>query len=317
MPEHRAARRVDLVPTIAGLGATLGLLGVTLWLVGAGEVGRRLRVVDTRWLTLTLGIFLAQFPLLAARWWLFARRLAAPLGYRRALSEYFLASLLNQVLPLGVLGDVGRAFRHARSAASPHVTPVVLAIVLERASGQVALWLVVAAILPKWWHLARLHSEWPSLGLPEGLGLLTLLALAAWVAFRRLRRSQLVRRLGKDAIRALFAPAQAALHLPLSFALLASHVLAFVAIAHGLGIDMPLWSAFHIVPLVLVVTTLPTFVAGWGVREAVLAGLYHLIGLRAADGVSIGLVYGGLSLLASAPGIVALWHRRHLPGSSS
>jgi uncharacterized membrane protein YbhN (UPF0104 family) len=61
-----------------------------------------------------------------------------------------------------------------------------------------------------------------------------------------------------------------------------------------------------VVPLVLVATTLPFFLGGWGIREATVAGLYHSAGLASADGVSIAIVYGCLSLLTSLPGLWAL-----------
>jgi len=264
------------------------------------------------WLALTLVILLAQFVVLATRWWFFARRLSAPLGYARALAEYFLAGFLNQVLPFGVLGDVTRAIRHAQAthkAASPSQSRerVVLAIVLERAAGQLALWMVVAAVLPTWWIALRAR-----ISLPQGVltGLVGFLAMTlvgiALLAWRR-QATPKFRQLVSEGWRALLAPRNLATHLPLSLLLVATHTLAFVTIAHGLGLELPLALALRVVPIVLVVTTLPAFIAGWGVREATVAGLYHLAGLRGADGVAIAIVYGCLSLVASVPGVLALW----------
>ena len=90
------------------------MLAATLWFVDLVEIWQRLRQLQAAWLVLTLGILVMQFVLLAARWWWFARRLSAPLSYPQALREYFLAGLLNQILPFGILGDVSRAIRHAR-----------------------------------------------------------------------------------------------------------------------------------------------------------------------------------------------------------
>ena len=263
------------------------------------------------WLALTLAILLAQFAVMATRWWFFARKLSAPLGYRHALAEYFLAGLLNQVLPFGVLGDVGRAIRHAqaaRASESPGKSNarVVLAIVLERASGQVALWLVVAAILPGWWAGASaLPGHSLAIGFLTGLLIVALVGTAV-VAWRHRQAAPEWKRLMSEGWRAMFAPRNLATHLPLSLVLVVTHTLAFVAIAHGLGLRLPLTLAFQVVPIVLVATTLPLFIAGWGVREATVAGLYHLAGLHGADGVTIAIVYGCLSLVASAPGVLAL-----------
>ena len=276
--------------------------------------------MQASWLALTLGILLAQFAVMATRWWFFARRLSAPLGYAQALAEYFLAGFLNQVLPFGILGDVTRAIRHAqatREAASPPASDgrVVLAIVLERAAGQLALWMVVLAILPFWWGtLGTLPGNAAShVFLTALLGFFIVamfgMVLLAW----RRRATPDVKRLVREGWRALFAPVNLATHLPLSLLLVATHALAFVTIAHGLGLQLPFGLAFRVVPMVLVATTLPVFFAGWGVREATVAGLYHLAGLRGADGVSIAIVFGCLSLVASVPGVLALRRGAKVP----
>ena len=287
------------------------MLVASLNFVDRAEVWRHLHQMQVGWLALTLAILLAQFAVMATRWWIFARSLSVRLGYRQALAEYFLAGFLNQVLPFGILGDVGRAIRHAQSARTGENpgrsrAHVVLAIILDRASGQVALWLVVAAILPGWWVIiSRQPGTSLTFKLPVGLLTLGLVAVAV-VAWRRQRHAPEWRRLAYEGWRAMASPRNLAIHLPLSFVLVATHVLTFLTIAHGLAIQLSPALAFRVVPIVLVATTLPMFVAGWGVREATVAGLYHLAGLRGAEGVTIALVYGCLGLVASAPGVLAL-----------
>ena len=300
------------------VGASITVLASALYFVDRAEIWRCLHQMQAGWLALTLVILLAQFVVMATRWWFFARKLSAPIGYAQALAEYFLAGLLNQVMPLGILGDVTRAIRHAqatRVAAKPSQNNerVVLAIVLERVAGQIALWVVVAAILPAWWAAG---STGKSLlhGFLTGLVGFLLIALVgiALLVWRRQATPQL-RHLVSEGFWVLFAPRNLATHLPLSLLLVATHTLAFVTIAHGLGLQLPLQLAFRVVPIVLVATTLPLFIAGWGVREATVAGLYHLAGLRAAEGVSIAIVYGCLSLLASVPGVLALRRGAKVP----
>jgi hypothetical protein len=65
------------------------------------------------------------------------------------------------------------------------------------------------------------------------------------------------------------------------------------------------------VPAILAAAGLPSFLGGFGAREAAAAGLYHLTGLEAADGAAISFVYGAVGLVASVPGILALpWRGR-------
>ena len=151
--------RSSRVPAWVQVSASLLALAATLWLVDRSEIWRRLQQIHIGWLCLTLAVLLAQYLLLAARWCFLARRLSTPLAYRRALGMYFLAGLLNQVLPFGILGDVARAIRHSRRARQSGSAPdskarVVLAILFERASGQIALWLTVVIVLPGWWAAA-------------------------------------------------------------------------------------------------------------------------------------------------------------------
>ena len=311
MPWMRLPAQSKRSRTWIQVGASITALACTLYFVDRAEIGHHLRHMQSGWLALTLAILLAQYVVAAARWWVFARQLSAPLGFSRALAEYFLAGFLNQVLPFGILGDVSRGIRHARAVRAERGpgagnARVVLAIVLERAAGQFALWLVVAAILPGWWRATSyLSGHAFAMGILAGL-LVVACAVLAVLAWQRWRASPDIKRLLSEAWRTMFAPKNLVIHLPLSLLLVATHTLAFVTIAHGLGLYLPFALAIRVVPLVLVTTSLPVFMAGWGVREATVAGLYHLAGLRGAEGVTIALVFGGLSLLASVPGLLAL-----------
>jgi uncharacterized membrane protein YbhN (UPF0104 family) len=289
-------------------GASILVLGATLITVGRGNLWQQLGHLHLRWLSLAAAILLVQFPIMAARWCVFAHSLAVPLSFSRALSEYLLAAFLNQVLPFGVLGDVTRAVRHAKSperGGHHDFTRAALAVVLERASGQMGLWLVVLVVLPTWTFLI----PWPA-STSRTLGAAGLVAATAAVfavvLSRRLRASRTLQQRARESARALVAPRMLVLHLPLSLLLVVLHTSVFFCIARAFGFALPLGLAIRAVPLVLVATTLPLFLGGWGIREATVAGLYHSAGLASADGVSIAVVYGCLSLLTSLPGLWGL-----------
>lgn len=288
------------------VSASVLVLAATLFVVGRGASGEWLVRVRLDWLALAAAFLLVQVPIMTARWRLFARRLAVPLGFRRALSEYFLATLLNQVLPLGVLGDVTRVVRHARSSAGGEkasYAQAALAVVLERASGQMGLWLVMLVVLPAW----ASQIPWQRMGsLVAVLALVAISLAATALGVRRLRVWKKWRGSVLPSIGALLHPRTLALHLPLSLVLVGLHIGAFLCIARAFGFDMSLGLAVRVVPPVLVATSLPVFLGGWGVREATMAGLYHAAGLASANGVSISVVYGVLSLLVGLPGLWAL-----------
>ena len=134
-------------PPVISLRAlvSLGLLAaLALWLDPAAIV-RHVREVDPAWLAAALALGTLQFALSAERWRRTAARLEVPIGRRRALADYYVSGFANQVLPGGVIGDAGRAWRHSKSSGRPG--PAVRAVILERASGQLVLLLALLATL--------------------------------------------------------------------------------------------------------------------------------------------------------------------------
>jgi glycosyltransferase 2 family protein len=304
-PQDRAGRPW---PSWLKLGLALGLLAATLWLVDVRMLWQRLRGLHVGWLGVAFAIGALQFALLAARWCFVARRLGLTLHYAQALGEYYLSSLLNFVSPVGVVADAWRALRHAQlTPERPPLARAALAVVLERASGQLALWLVALAVAPRWAPAlaaaADTHANAPALALGALLALgLTALALAR----RSLAR---IRQLALEGGRAFFAPASLGVHLSLSLALIASHVALFMAAARALQLQVPAALALQVVPAMLIASTLFAVLGGFGSREAAAAALFHLAGRSAAEGVAISVVFGAVSVLGSLPGLLALRRR--------
>ncbi|HEX9296504.1 MAG TPA: lysylphosphatidylglycerol synthase transmembrane domain-containing protein [Polyangiaceae bacterium] len=302
--------------TSVELAVSALVLVATLYFVGVGQLWARLHTLRPAWLLLGVCLTFVQFALLAGRWWFVALRVGVPLSYRRALAEYYLSTLLNYVAPFGLFGDAVRALRHAaRASESARERPlarVLSAIVLERTSGQMALWLVVLGIAPDWWGIASpalCSHAW--LVLPVGSAVVCALVALAWVGQKR-GWLVLLRSVAATGARVLFLPANLIVHLGLSLTLLTAHIALFIVAAHALGLELAPGPAIRIVPLVLVASSVPAFVGGFGIREAAAAALYHLTGLSAADGAAIALIYGSVGLVASLPGLFALqWRRRH------
>jgi len=303
-PAPRRAARIGVQ-----LALSAALLGLTLALVDVSRVLLHLDRLHAGWLLAALGVASLQFVLLAARWWFVARRLGVPLRFSRALAEYHLSTLLNQVLPFGVLGDALRAVRHTRQLEQGSGARVLLAIAVERASGQLALWAVVLAVAPSWWQIAGAKAGGGAvLG---ALGLCAAAAIAVALGSGRARRwAASLGRLLAAGGRVLFAPSSLAVHLGFSLALVALHGAQFCLAARSLELGLSAGAALRIVPLVLVAATIPGFFGGLGAREAAAAGLYGLMGLDASGGTAISLVYATVGLVASLPGLVVLAGRR-------
>lgn len=304
-PGRLSGAWLRLVVSFALLGLVIAWIEPAALLAAVGEM-------SAAWLLAGLALSLPQFLLSAWRWQFTARRLGLALPFRAALREYYLASLLNQLLPGGLLGDVARAHRHAQAnaggAAAWH------AVILERACGQLVLLVFAFAALafapPQLGE--RLGAAWLAATatrpgyLPTALLLLALALTGAAILAGGRTVLRWLDHLVADARRAFLDGRALALQLGLSLAIVASYVLVFVCCARGLGLATPLSVLLPLVVWVLVAMTAPVSVAGWGVREAAAALAWPLAGLPATEGVAASLAYGAVVLVSTLPGLVPL-----------
>lgn len=286
------------------------------------EVLARLSGLRAGWIGAAVAVSVLQVVVSAWRWRFTAARLGIALPYRTAVTEYYLATFLNQALPGGILGDVSRAWRHARRDA-PASTDAgvgrlrsVHAVILERASGQAVMTAVavvsVALILsPRTSATRALLPSNPLAGAPTAV---TLATAGAGVLLGSLLLGLLVRRIMRlPALSPFLADARKAflgsalpVQATVSLLVVGSYVAVFVMAARAVGVTTPLGVLGPLVPPILVTMLIPVSVAGWGVREGAAAVLWSAVGLTAADGVAISVAYGLLVLVSSLPGAVVL-----------
>ena len=276
---------------------SLGLLGLLLTQVDAGAVAARLAALDVRWLLPVLALTVLQVIASAWRWRFTEARLGLALPLGTAIREYYLATFANQVLPGGVLGDVGRAGRHALGSGDPG--PAARAVILERASGQVAIALIAVI------GIALADIAWPAGGTAIALSAVALIAALAALAVRRIHRHPegWLAIAWRDTRRALLARDAWRTQLAMSLAIAASYVGVY-ALA-GIALDTPAPATWlPLIPIVLFSMLVPISVAGWGVRESVAAATWAAAGLGPADGTALAIAYGAIVLISSLPGLV-------------
>ncbi len=227
----------------------------------------------------------------AARWADTAARLGHPVPRRRAVAEYYAASLLNQVLPGGVAGDAVRVWRgRSRGGAGP----VARGVVIERLSGQVA--------------LAGALGLGLALGGVPGTGRLAALFAAGLAAV--LAGLALTRGFGGDLRRAWATPGAAAAQAALNAVVVAALIGGFWLCARAVGTPMAPAEALVLVPVCLVAMLLPAGIGGLGLREGAAAALWPLAGHPAEAGVAAALLFGAAALAGALPGAVVLSRHR-------
>ena len=133
-PGRRTIRIVQLLVSLA-------LLAVLWQAVGGADALSSLARADPRWLALAWIALTLQTLLSALRWKVTARRLGQRFTVRKAIGEYYLSQFVNQSLPGGMVGDVGRAVRARHQAGLLRATQ---GVVFERLSGQVVIFVVMA-----------------------------------------------------------------------------------------------------------------------------------------------------------------------------
>ena len=292
------------MPRLIRLLVSLAILGLIARQFGAGVL-QRLQAIEPGWMIMALSITVAQVLLSAWRWRFTAARLQIALPAGRAVGEYYLATLVNQVLPGGVVGDAQRAWRHSQGM--PRRGPAFQAVVIERLSGQLAM---VAIAVGVWVY-------WPpggALSLPissGGLALAALTAAAVVIAIGlvpRHRRAWLGdwRRALHSA---LLTPRVLPIQLAASLAVAASYIAVYACCVLALDPAAPASAWLPLIPLVLFTMLIPASIAGWGLREGAAALLWPLAGLPAAEGITAAVLYGALSLAASTPGLIMLIRR--------
>ena len=292
------------------LAASLGLLAALLLVLEPQRLAAAFSAPAPHWLAAALALSVPQVVLSAWRWRFTATRLGAPLGLGEAVREYYLATFLNQILPGGVMGDAARAWRHARRPRS-QVTDAAVgsaawhAVLIERASGQFALLLVVLVTLVVSPTLRAASAAFA--GATSGIFALALLFAVGSVAAWR-GREHLVR-LRHALHHALLARAVFMRQLLASLLVVGSYVGVYLCCMRMIGIDTPVSLAAPLVPWVLLAMAIPLSVAGWGLREGAAALAWHAAGLDVAQGVAISISYGVVVLLSSLPGALMLTGR--------
>ncbi len=292
---------------------SLLMLAAVLHQVGATAVLDRLAAASPGWLALGLLISVPQFLLSALRWRVVSTALGVHLPYRTALREYYLAVFLNNVLPGGILGDGARVWR---SGGRGRWAAAVQSVVIERLSGQLALFAIAALALGVLLRVQpALGGSLVGVALPL-LGVVALLAAGGWVLGRR----RLPDWIG-PALPLLVSP-RAFVHLGLSLLIVATYLAVYACAAQAIGAPPPLPMVLLLVPWVLLAMLLPSALGGLGVREAAAGALWLGAGLDPGQGVAIAMLYGVSCLLASTPGLVVLGRcgfrpLPHSPGSGS
>ena len=273
------------------IAVSLGLLGLLIWWADAGAVFDHLKGASVGWLSLAGLSLTALTFLMAKRWQIIAKGLNVEISYPRAVSEYYIAQLINLMLPGGVVGDIGRAVR-VRNAGD--LTRAAQSVAVDRIVGQAVMFavlgagLAVALVVPG-------GIAWPQMAW-FGVAGAILVAMCAVVVSRQQgttgRFVSFVLSLLKN-LRLLI----------LGLVVTALLIFSLYACARATGTVVPPSGWVTLIPLILSAMLIPLSIGGWGWREGAAAGLFPLIGASPSAGIAAGIAYGAMMMISAVPGL--------------
>ena len=289
---------------------SVGLLALLAWWLDMGDVLSRLASLRAPWVAGAIAVSLGQVALSAWRWSFTAGRLGLRLSWGVAVREYYLAMFLNQLVPGGVVGDVTRAWRHARleDTGAGHQGGRLRTGV--RTAGDVGGHRPVArpcapAVPPAVAHRGGAGLRPPRSGDRRGGVGGSASGRGVWPAAGATWR---------DARRALFSAPALPWQVGSSCLVVATYIVTYVMAARAVGLDAPVWVIGPLVPPVLMSMVVPVSVAGWGIREGTAALVWGVAGLTVADGVAVSVAYGLIVFVSALPGAFVLLFSHGGPG---
>lgn len=276
----------DMIPANRSLPGTVAFLVAGIALMGASLV-----IASWRWQRV-LDVFDVHVPL------------------RRLVSHYFAGQFVGNVLPSTVGGDVLRVTRSTKDIGARDVA--FASVVLERLTGFVALpFLILLGFLADPSLFSAPHA-WIALltGGVTVVFLVLLLVVAGHpnIAGRFTEHENWMRYIGAIHVgvdRLRRDPRDAAAVLVAAIAYQFVVVASVYCAVHTIGLTVPNAAVLAYVPAVAIAQVTPISIGGIGIREGMLALLFHPLGAETGQAVAVGLLWYAFMLIVSLGGAPA------------
>lgn len=269
-----------------------------------GDAAQRIVQVDAKWMAAAVAVFFLLLANNALRWEIVIWALGSRLGFWAAARMIYIASFFNQALPSTIGGDAARMFFSRRAGLS--LATSINSVMLERVVAVFGLIVLVVVTQP--FLLSRIGDSpakyvFPLLAAGGVVGICLLMVLDRIP--ERWRKWKLARglvQLAEDAKSLFLHPGYAAgaVALGVTGQLLIS--LLFYLLAQALNLDhVDLLDCIVLIPPVILITTIPISIAGWGLREGAMVTMFAFVGVTQGDAFVLSILFGVFSLVLSLP----------------
>jgi len=278
---------------------SLGLIIVVLRRVDFVTIWEKSRQLSGALIVSVVIMFAVQTYVAAWRWWVILRHHHIDIGLFATVRICLIGAFFNQLLPTSFGGDVARAWYVYRTGCGKK--PSVITVLSDRIYGMLTLACLAIISFPVLIHFSVSNDALIMIGaLSMGAALALIAAfwldcLPGWAL-----RWAFIRHLGSlsEATRAIMVDRRAVVPLlGLSFLVHAITVLAIVVLLGAIAPHVNLLLCAALVPVIMLMATVPISIAGWGVRESIMIYGFGLADVRPEAALIVSIMVG-LSLAA-------------------
>ena len=264
------------------------------------------RLQDIHYIYILGAIIIFFFLLIigTARWLVVLSAINAGLSFKIAFKIFYISNFFNQTLPSTIGGDAFKIFLTRKAGVD--LKMAINGVMLERAITLFSLILLVVICQP--FLLARIGDNPAKYFFPVLAGI-AVVGVCALISLDRLPKNfqnwrviSVLMHLASDTKKLFLSPRYAftAIFLGLFGNVLVA-MLAYLTFC-ALSVEVSILDCLVLIPPVMLFTTLPISIAGWGVREGVMVAAFAFVGVLEGDAFVVSVLFGLLNIIFSIPG---------------
>ena len=292
------------VSSAAKIALTVGLFWFLLRKVDVAAAWEAGRGIVPAMFAASLALLIVQVMVCTVRWQLVLKAIGSHLPFWKACEIFWLGNFFGLVLPGAVGGDAIRMWKTRRAGLS--LMASVNSVMLERVATVLGLILLVTATEPLLAEKMQGNAAlwvFPALSVVAVGGIIFLTLLDRFPkSFHRWRVVVAFAKLAHDTRRLFLRPRNAVTVMGI---VIFGHInlsLGVYVLAAGLNAPVSLLDCLVLVPPVILITTLPISIAGWGARELAMITILGFVGVPEHQALAISVLFGIVTTLTALPG---------------
>lgn len=300
-----------MIKLILKILITIAILYVIARNIDLASVLNVVRTMQPKYLLLALLMQLLSAAIASYRWYLIMQRLNFNQGPLFFLKSYLKGSFFNQALPGGIGGDAYRVLECSKLQTSRK--PAFYGVLLDRILGLIGILLLnlIANITNPDLLPAPIFHLLNAIALAGIASVIVFAMLGKIDRFADYKFTRHLHEISADLRRVYHEPKAIGLHSVISVLIHFVSMLAVYYIGIGVGLNYGLLTFLVLVPPVMLLTIVPVSLAGWGVREGGMIGLFSLVEADKTLVLSMSVLYGLILIAASLPGLYLFLMSRH------